>query len=142
MNRATVGAFFLLIGCPGCALAAEEIKKDNVGPWEIEATFKNDKFDHCAISRNIDDIVVKFVRTDDGLTLELQSPNWKLDSGKKYPVHMRAGGMSWDTDVAAEPNAVSVPVADAKFKSAVRLGNVLLVEGAGSTIQIPLNQSV
>ena len=29
------------------AFAAEEAKTDTVGPWEIEATFKGDKFDRC-----------------------------------------------------------------------------------------------
>ena len=123
------------------AWATESSKKDVIGPWEIEATFKNDKFDHCAITRNVDEIAVTFIRTDDGLSLVLQSPNWKLDRGKSYPVRMKAGAANWTTDVAAESDSVSVPVADAKFKTAVRLANVLLVEGAGSTIRVPLSQS-
>ena len=64
------------------AWATESSKKDIIGPWEIEATFKNDKFDHCAITRNVDEIAVTFIRTDDGLSLVLQSPNWKLDRGR------------------------------------------------------------
>jgi hypothetical protein len=53
-----------------------------------------------------------------------------------------AVALGWDTEVAAEPNSVSVPVADTRFKNGVRVANVLLVEGAGATIRIPLNQSV
>ena len=59
----------------------------------------------------------------------------------EHPVRIKAGAANWTTDVAAESNSVSVPVADAKFKTAVRLANVLLVEGAGSTIRVPLSQS-
>ena len=55
---------------------------------------------------------------------------------------MKAGALGWDTEVAAEPNSVSVPVADTRFKNGIRVANVLLVEGAGATIRIPLNQSV
>jgi hypothetical protein len=118
------------------------LKKDVVGPWEIEATFKNDKFDHCAISRNVDKVLVKFIRNREGLAPVLESPNWKLDRGKSYPVHKKAGMTTWNTNVAAESNSVSVPVADAKFKSGIRAANALLVEGTGSTIRVPLNESV
>jgi hypothetical protein len=33
-------------------------KSDTIGPWEIEATFKADKFDRCSISRKLDDDIV------------------------------------------------------------------------------------
>ena len=72
----------LLIGCTD-ALAVEETKKDTIGPWEIEATFKDNKFHHCAISRKVDEVVASFLRTSDGLSLTLESPNWKLDRGKE-----------------------------------------------------------
>src|SRR5712691_151593 len=68
------------------AQRAEESKMDEIGPWQIEATFKSDKFDHCAISRTVDEIVARFVRTNDGLSLVLESPNWKLERGKPYSV--------------------------------------------------------
>ena len=97
------------------AWATESSKKDVIGPWEIEATFKNDKFDHCAITRNVDEIAVTFIRTDDGLSLVLQSPNWKLDRGKQYPVKMSLGPQSWDTEVAAEANSVSIGVDQKNF---------------------------
>ena len=111
----------------GCAKRSG--KKDTIGPWEIEATFKNDKFDHCAISRSVDDVVAKFVRTNDGL----QSPNWQLEHRKNYPVHMKAGATSWDTEVSAETNSVSVPIADKRFSSGLRAADALLVQGAGAT---------
>jgi hypothetical protein len=123
------------------ASAAEEIKRDNIGPWEIEASFKNDKFDRCAISRKADDVVASFIRTDHGLTLSLQSANWKLDRGKSYPVRMKAGAATWNTDVAAEANSVSAPIDDKRLVAGLRAANVFVVEGAGSTIRIPLDQS-
>jgi hypothetical protein len=127
---------------PTGASAVEDIKRDTIGPWQIEATFKNDKFDHCAISRSVDDVTARFVRTTDGLSLTLQSPNWKLEPGKNYPVHMNPGAVSWDTQVAADANSVSVPIADKRFDNGLRAANALIVEGAGATIRIPLDQSL
>jgi hypothetical protein len=54
---------------------------------------------------------------------------------------MKAGAASWNTDVAAETNSVSVSISDNKFKKGLRAANVFMVEGAGATIRIPLNQS-
>jgi hypothetical protein len=141
MLRLVAGMVLLSLIAPGDALAVEEIKKDNIGPWEIEATFKENKFDHCAISRKVDEVVASFLRTSDGLSLTLESSNWKLERGKKYPVRMKAGAASWNTDVAAETNSVSVSISDNKLKKGLRAANVFMVEGAGATIRIPLNQS-
>ena len=141
MLRLVAGTVLLLLmGLTG-ALAVEETKKDNVGPWEIEATFKNNKFDHCAITRKVDEVVASFLRTSDGLTLTLESPNWKLDRGKNYHVRMKAGAARGSTEVAAEANSVSVPISDKKFKEGIRAANVFMVEGAGSTSRFPLDQS-
>ena len=143
MLRPVAGTLLFILIAPTCVLAAEEIKRDNVGPWEIEATFKNDKFDHCAISRTIDEVVARFVRTSDGLlSLVLESPNWKLERGKNYSVHMKAGAANWNTEVAAESTSVSVPISDKRFKDGLRAANTLVVEGAGATIRIPLDQSL
>ena len=57
------------------------------------------------------------MRTGDDLALELESPNWKLDRGKNYPVKMTLGPLSFDTEVAAEPNSVSMDVKDKKFEA-------------------------
>ena len=116
-------------------------QKRTTGPWEIEATFKDNKFHHCAISRKVDEVVASFLRTSDGLSLTLESPNWKLDRGKNYPVRMKAGAASWSADVAAEASSVSVPISDKKVKEGLRAANVFMVVGAGSTIRIPLDQS-
>jgi hypothetical protein len=50
--------------------------------------------------------------------------------------------VSWDTQVAAETSSVSLPISDKKFKDGLRAANILIVEGAGSTIRIPLDQSL
>ena len=130
------------LSLPTLAFAAEETKTDTIGPWEIEATFKGDKFDRCAINRKLDDdIVASFVRTGDDLALELESPNWKLDRGKSYPVKMTLGPLSFDTEVAAEPNSVSMDVKDKKFVAGLRSASALNVVAAGATIRVPLDKS-
>src|SRR5680860_1818459 len=92
---------------------------ESIGPWQIEAVYKNDKFDRCAITRTLDDdIAVSFVRTGAGLSLTLSSPNWKLDNGEDYPVTLKLGPQTWDREVVAEASAVSMDVGDAKFASA------------------------
>jgi hypothetical protein len=127
---------------PKASLAAEESKFDSIGPWEIAATFKSDKFDRCSISRKLDDdIVADFVRTDDGLSLVLSSPNWKLDRGKQYPVKINLGSLSFDDEVAAESNSVSIDIKDKKFTQGLRAASALNVVGAGATIKVPLDKS-
>lgn len=127
---------------PAVALAAEETKSDTIGPWEIEATFKGDKLDRCAINRKLDnDVVATFLRSGDDLALELESPNWKLDRGQKYPVKMTLGPLSFDTEVAAESDSVSMDVTDEKFASGLRSASVLNVVAAGATIRVPLDKS-
>ena len=130
------------ISLPTSALAAEDSKSETIGPWEIEATFKGDKFDRCSINRKLDDdVVATFVRTGDGLSLELESPNWKLERGQDYPVKMTLGPLSFDTKLAAEPNSVSMDVKDKKFEAGLRNANALNVVAAGATIRVPLDQS-
>lgn len=143
MLRTAAGILLAALALSTSALAQrpEESKTDEIGPWEIEATFKSDKFDHCAISRTADEIVARFVRTSDGLSLVLESPNWKLERGKHYSVRMKAGSTSWDTEVAAEANSVSVPISDKRFNESLRIANTLSVQGAGATVPIPLDKS-
>ena len=90
MQMKIAGLAALAVACaPSFALAVEESTSENIGPWEIEATYKADKFDRCAISRKLDnEIVARFIRTDDALTFMLELPNWKLERGKQYPVKM------------------------------------------------------
>jgi len=133
-----------VIALPGAASrAAEETKSDTIGPWEIEAVFKGDGFDRCSISRSLqDDIVVRFIRTADDLSLELESPNWKLEPGKDYPVKMAAGPLSFDKDFAAESNSVSTTIKDQRLERALRSAATLNVVAAGATIRVPLDKSM
>ncbi len=124
------------------ASAAEKANTDAIGPWEIEAAFKGDTFDRCSITRKLDDdIVAAFIKTNDTLTLELSSPNWKLDRGKSYPVKMTLGPKSFDEEVAAEASSVSMAIKDEKFAAALRSASLLDVVGAGATIRVPLDKS-
>ena len=130
------------LALPALALAAAESTSEKIGPWEIETTFKGDKFDRCSVHRKLDDdIVASFVRTGDDLALELESPNWKLDRGKTYPVKMNVGPLSFDTEVAAEPNSVSMGVKDKKFEAGLRTASALNIVAAGATIKVPLDKS-
>ncbi|MGI8725789.1 MAG: hypothetical protein ACR2J1_10695 [Methyloceanibacter sp.] len=61
----------------------------------------------------------------------LESPNWRLDRGKQSPVKMTLGPQAWDTEVAAEANAVSIDVNDKKCASGLRTANTLNVLAAG-----------
>lgn len=135
-------AMLVVFSLPTVARAAEDSKSETIGPWEIEATFKGDKFDRCAINRQLDDdIVATFVRTADGLSLELESPNWKLERGKQYTVQMKLGPVSSDAEVAAESNSASLDIKDKKISSALRTASALDVIGAGATIHVPLDKS-
>jgi hypothetical protein len=130
------------LALPTLGFAAEESKTDTIGPWEIEATFKGDNFDRCSIHRKLDDdIVASFVRSGDGLSLELESPNWKLDRGEDYPVTMKLGPISLDGEFAAESNSVSMQVKDKKFEAGLRGAKLLNVVAAGATIKVPLDRS-
>lgn len=145
MPRKTTGALrVLLLSTPLLALTAGTAvaESESVGSWEVEAVYKNDEFDRCAISRTLDDdIAVTFVRTGQGLSLMLSSPNWKLETGKNYPVTMKLGPQSWDREVAAEASSVSMDVGDAKFVSGLRAATALNVVAAGATIEVPLDGS-
>jgi hypothetical protein len=141
-GTALSAGLFCLLSWSAPAQVAEESQSDTIGPWEIEATFKGDRFDRCSIRRTLDkDVVVDLTRTQDGMTLTLESPNWKLERGRRYQVRMTLGGQSWDTEVAADPSAVSLDVEDQKFNAGLRNSSALNVVGAGSTIRVPLDQS-
>jgi hypothetical protein len=135
-------AVLAFLALPASGLAAEESKRDKIGPWEIEAVFKADEFDRCLINRKLDDdVVASFVRTGDALTLQLESPNWKLDRGKDYPVKMTLGPLNFDTEVAAEPSSVSMEIKDKKFEAGLRSASALNIVAAGATIKVPLDKS-
>jgi hypothetical protein len=118
-------AFTTFVLFPGFTVVAEERKSETIGPWTIESVFKVYR---CSINRTLkDDIVVTFVRTGEGLSLELQSPNWKLEDGKHYPVKMTLGPLTIDTEVAARPNSVSTEIKDEKFAAGLRSASALNV---------------
>src|SRR5262245_25617252 len=124
------------------AHAAEDRRSQDLGPWEIETIHKIEKIDRCTINRPLQDgIVARFVRTSDGLTLELESPNWKLERGKNYPVKMSVGALSFNAEVAAESHSVSTAINDKKFESALRNASTLNIVAAGATIRVPLDKS-
>jgi hypothetical protein len=121
---------------------SKNLESRNLGPWQIETIHKIEKIDRCTIYRNLQDgIVARFVRTDDGLTLELQSPNWKLERGKNYPVKLSVGALNVKAEVAAEPDSVSMGLDDKKLENALRNASVLNIVAAGATIRVPLDKS-
>ena len=122
--------------------AADDRQSQDLGPWKIETIHKGDKLDRCSINRPLkDDIVARFVRTSDAMTLELESPKWKLERGKAYPVKIAVGSLSLDAEVAAEPQSVSLGLDDEKLENALRNASSLNIVAAGATIRVPLDKS-
>jgi hypothetical protein len=122
--------------------AAEDGRSKTLGPWQIETIHKVEKIDRCTINRPLQDgIVARFVRTRDDLTLELSSPNWRLERGKKYPVKLSVGALNLNVEVAAQPDSVSMRIDDNKLKNALRNASVLNIVAAGATIRVPLDKS-
>jgi hypothetical protein len=54
---------------------------------------------------------------------------------------MTLGPLSFDTEVVAEPNSVSMEVKDKKFAAGLRTASALNVVAAGATIRVPLDKS-
>ena len=77
----------------------------------------------------------------DGLSLELESPNWKLERGKQYLVKMKLGPINLDAELAAEPNAVSMDIRDTKLEAGLRSASVMHIVAAGAIIKVPLDKS-
>ena len=122
--------------------AADDGGSKDLGPWRIEAVHKIEKIDRCTINRPLQDgIVARFVRTGDDLTLELSSPNWKLERGKNYSVKLSVGALNLNVEVAAEPDSVSMDIRDKKLENALRNASVLNIVAAGATIRVPLDKS-
>ena len=76
-----------------CGMAQSEDAKISIGPWQIDATFTEErKLDQCVMSRTTrDGIEARFTREEAGLSLVMTSPRWELDKGKTYPVEFAAG---------------------------------------------------
>src|SRR5262245_36584331 len=112
-----------------------------VGPWAIATNYKGDKFESCTMSRSAGELGITFVRAQDGLVMQLDSPKWKLNRGKAYPVRLVAGSPSADAQALAETKSVTIAFEDPRLKSELRLANVLEVRGEGATLRVPLDGS-
>jgi hypothetical protein len=75
------------------------------------------------------------------MMLELESPKWKLERGKSYPVKIAVGSLSLDAEVKAEPQSVSLDFDNQKLESALRDASTLSIVAAGATIRVPLDKS-
>jgi hypothetical protein len=112
-----------------------------IGPWEIKTTYRADKFDGCAMTRTADELGITFARTPEGLLLLLESPKWKLERGKAYPVRLAAGSDAMDAKALAETKAVTITLTDSPFNRKLAAANLLEVRGEGATLRVPLDGS-
>jgi hypothetical protein len=112
-----------------------------IGPWTIATVYKADKFDSCTMGRAADGLEIGFARSRDGLALMLDSPKWKLERGKAYPVRLVAGGQSIDAKALADAKSVTIPLAEGTFGGRLRMSSLLQVEGEGATLRVPLDGS-
>jgi hypothetical protein len=124
---------------------AQSQSRDNqtvtVGPWAIATTFKANRFESCTMIRSGGELGITFVRTEDGLLVILDSPKWKLDRGKAYPVRLFAGSRSVDAKAFAETKSVTIALADTRLNSKLRSVRSLEVRGEGATLSVPLDSS-
>jgi lipoprotein-anchoring transpeptidase ErfK/SrfK len=124
------------------ATSAEAEPRDNqtVTPWAIATNYRtDDKFESCTMSRSAGELGITFVRAQDGLVVLLDSPKWKLNRGKAYPVRLVAGSRSVDAQALAETKSVTIALEDPRFNSKLRLTNVLEVRGEGARLRVPLD---
>lgn len=112
-----------------------------VGPWAVATNYRANKFTTCTMSRSVGELGVTFARTQDGLVLILDSPKWKLDRGKSYPVRLSAGSRFVRTMAVAEPKSVTIALEDAALNSRLRSVRDLEVRGEGDTLHVPLDGS-
>jgi hypothetical protein len=110
-----------------------------VGPWAIATTYKANKFEGCTMSRSEGALGITFVRNQDGLLIILDSPKWKLDRGRAYPVRLVAGSRSVNAKGLAEAKNVAIALADTRLNSKLRSAKVLEVHGEGATLRVPLD---
>jgi hypothetical protein len=81
------------------------------------------------------------LRAQDGLLVLLDSPKWKLNRGKTYPVRLVAGSRSVEAQAQAEAKSVTIALEDAQLNSKLRIASVLEVRGDGATLRVPLDGS-
>jgi len=142
MRAATLLSVLCFSSAPVLAEQSSENATITVGSWTISTTLKGGNFDNCSMSRTAaDELGITFVRSQDGLALELSSPKWKLERGKAYTVRLMAGSISVDAKALAESKAVTVALVDPMLNDRLRAVNVLHVKGEGATLQVPLDGS-
>jgi hypothetical protein len=123
------------------AMTYAEEQTVTIGPWTIAAAYKGDRFDNCSMNRSVSELDVTFVRSQDGLLLLLDSPKWKLETGKAYMVRLVTGPRSFEAKALAEPKTVAIPLADRALNEGLRIADVLEVKGEGATLRVPLDGS-
>lgn len=139
------GLLILFIVSQTSAATAQSVRENEaiaIGPWQIEAAYRNGKFERCLMSRTTEDgVESQLTRGADDLTLTMSSRRWQLEAGRNYAVELAAGAVSWETEVAATKNAVRVELTEPRFTDGLRIADSLEVRGAGSTIRVPLDKS-
>ena len=96
-----------------------------IGPWLIEATYRNGKFERCGMSRTTEEgIEARLTRAGGGLTLAMTSPRWRLEQRKSYPIELAAGIVTWETKVTATINTVQVALTEPRFNEGLRLADI------------------
>ena len=139
--------FFLMIyvvfySANALAQNVRESQAIAIGPWQIEATYRNGKFERCVMGRTTEEgIEARVARDGTGLILTMTSPRWRLEAGRNYPVELAAGSTSWATTMAATVNTVRVALTEPRFTDGLKLADILEVRGAGSAIRVPLEKS-
>jgi hypothetical protein len=139
MRRGVAIALAASLATSAAAFAEEQTV--TVGPWTIAASYKGDKFEVCSMSRSLGELDIAFRRAQDGLVLLLDSPKWKLERGKAYPVRLAAGSRSIEAKALADSKAVTIGLPDRSFTSRLQHADVLEVRGEGSTVWVPLTES-
>jgi hypothetical protein len=123
--RKSFALLFVIIFAPSAAAQSRDGQTVSIGPWAIATHYKTDKFENCTMSRSAGELGITFVRTQDGLLVLLDSPKWKLNRGKAYPVRLVAGSRSVNAQAVAEPKSVTIALEDSRLNSNLRLANVL-----------------
>ena len=124
--------------------AADQLRNGQtvgVGPWAITTNYTANKFESCTMSRSEVEFGITFARTQDGLALILDSPKWKLDRGKTYPIRLSAGSRSVSAKALAEAKSVTIALSDPDLNSRLRSVRSLEVHGEGDTLHVPLDGS-
>jgi invasion protein IalB len=139
--RRHVIALGLIVALNTPVLAWAEDQAITVGSWTISTSSRGDKFDNCTMRRSTNEIDASFIRDQSGLLLLLESPKWRLERGKVYPVKLIAGSRSIDAKAAAEAKGVTISLTDPLLSEKMRTANVFEIVGEGATLRVPLDGS-